>query len=121
MKRSRSESTADKWAREAEGKKRESKKRIVMMEGGEGVGMVPVSVSRYCDNLTDCLCCVLADQFGQYSIRDVEKAERDEAGGNRELVKRQRAWVHDTECFQCKKGVRSVEKVTSRKNKNTIV
>ncbi len=46
MKRSRSESTADKWAREAEGKKRESKKRIVMMEGGEGVGMVPVSVSR---------------------------------------------------------------------------
>ena len=34
------------WAREAEGKKRESKKRVVMMEGGDGVGMVPVSVSR---------------------------------------------------------------------------
>lgn len=46
MKRSRSESTAEKWAREAEGKKRESKKRVVMMEGGDGVGMVPVSVSR---------------------------------------------------------------------------
>lgn len=90
VKRSRSETTAEKWTRETDGRKRESKKRVVMMDGGEGVGAVPVSVS---------------------SIHDVDKAEREEAGGNRETVKRQRAWVHESECFQCKKPLSSTEQI----------
>ena len=75
VKRSRSESTAEKWAREMDGKKRESKKRIVMIDGGEGIGEMPVTLT---------------------SIHDTEKAEREEAMGNREQVKRQRAWIHET-------------------------
>ena len=106
VKRSRSESTADKWAREMEGKKRESKKRVVMIDGGDGVGEMPVTLT---------------------SIHDVEKAEREEKMGNRDQVKRQRAWVHETECFKCKEALNSTENLadekddTGRRKKTTSV
>lgn len=88
VKRSRSESTVEKWAREADGKARESKKRVVMMDGGAELGQVPISVS---------------------SIRDVEKAEREEKMAGVEPVKRQREWVHESECFKCKEALHSKE------------
>jgi len=104
VKRSRSETTAEKWAREMDGKKRESKKRVVMIDGGDGVGEMPVTLT---------------------SIHDVEKAEREEKGGGKVEVKRQRAWVHDSECHKCKESLLSSESFSNndagQKKKNTNV
>lgn len=78
VKRSRSETTEQKWIRESVSK-RESKKRVVMVDGGDGLGQVPVSVS---------------------SIHDVEKAEREEQQAAPSGPRRQREWVHESTCFK---------------------
>ena len=66
-----------------------------MMDGGEDVGQIAVSVQ---------------------SIKDEEKAAEDEKKKAAGVVKRQRAWLHDTECFECKTGLTEVEEIEDKPN-----
>lgn len=72
---------------------------------GDGLGEMAVSVS---------------------SIRDTEKAEREESGNVAPAVKRQREWLHETDCFSCRKALQSKEEIvpqseTGKRQKNVTV